>query len=107
MTNELSPCLYCSRVADTKTCDNKKCRPWQKWFVKRWEQTRRQFRAPMEQAAVRQAGVPLGGNRYVSPHRIREYLEEGPCPHCKLPKELCDSPCPPYRQWEKTKGEAK
>ena len=43
MNGELSPCTYCCRVADPKNCDNKKCVPWQKWFMKRWEQTRQMF----------------------------------------------------------------
>lgn len=103
MMNELSPCLYCYKVPDPKNCDNKKCKPWQNWFVKRWEQTRKQFRTPMERAALLEGGVPLGGHRYASPHRVREYLENGPCPTCKLPRELCDSPCPAHRVWQTRK----
>ena len=103
MNRELSPCTYCCRVADPKNCDNKKCVPWQKWFVKRWEQTRQMFRTPLEKATTRPAGIPLGGHRYVHPHRVRAYQQNGPCGQCKLPADLCHTPCPAKRHWEAEK----
>jgi len=105
MNQELSPCTYCCRVATPANCDNKKCVPWQKWFLKSWEQTRQLFSAPMEHAPVQTAGVPLGGHRYAHPHRVRAYLQNGPCGHCKLPKDLCHTPCPARKIWEEEKEE--
>lgn len=103
MEYELSPCAYCCRVADPKNCDNKKCSTWQKWFLNRWEQTRKLFRASMDKATVQAAGVPLGGHHYPHPHRVREYLKDGPCTRCKIPNDLCTSPCPVRQVWERKK----
>lgn len=102
MMKKISPCLYCSRVANPGNCDNKKCRPWQIWFMEQWDQTRKRFTVPMQTAALQQSGVPLGGHRYDSPHRVREYRKNGPCAVCKLPQQLCDTPCPALRVWKKT-----
>ncbi len=32
-----SPCLTCTRVKDPQNCENKLCRPWQVWYLKRWK----------------------------------------------------------------------
>ncbi len=37
MENGQSPCLNCVRVKDPKNCENKQCRQWSNWFVKRWQ----------------------------------------------------------------------
>lgn len=100
---QISPCTYCSRVPDPRQCDNKKCVPWQKWFLAKWEETRKQFSVPYRKAVPAEGGIPLGGHRYPHPHRVREYRENGPCPACKLPKELCTAPCPAQEAWLKGK----
>lgn len=100
MNYELCPCTYCSKVPDPRNCDNKKCVPWRKWFVNRWDQTRKLFCRSMANAPVEQVGVPLGGERYAHPHRVRAYRQNGPCPSCSLPKDLCAAPCPAYRMWK-------
>lgn len=105
MHHELSPCTYCCRVADPQNCDNKKCSTWQKWFMERWEQTRKLFRASMDSAVMQPEGVPLGGQRYPHPHRVRSYLQNGPCHSCKIPKDICDTPCPQRQVWERKKEE--
>ncbi|MBR5570444.1 MAG: hypothetical protein IKW10_06080 [Oscillospiraceae bacterium] len=37
------PCRTCTRVADPKQCENKRCLPWRNWFVRQWEMTRQGF----------------------------------------------------------------
>ena len=75
MSEMLCPCTYCSRVPNPNNCDNKKCVPWQRWFLRKWEHTRNLFRVPYDHSPLQEAGVPLGGHRYSHPHRVREYLE--------------------------------
>ncbi len=103
MSQMLSPCQYCTRVANPKNCENKKCVPWQKWFLNKWEQTRQLYGASSESAPAQQVGIPLGGNRYAHPHRVREYRQNGPCAHCKLPKDLCHRPCSALQLWQQEK----
>ena len=105
MNYELSPCTYCCKVADPQNCDNKKCPAWQKWFMNRWEETRKLFRAPMDAATLQPVGIPLGGNRYPQPHRVSEDLENGPCKNCQIPRDLCELPCPALRAWQTKKEE--
>lgn len=102
-----SPCLYCTRVKEPQNCENKLCKDWQAWFIDRWETIRAQIRAQMETAPVQDIGIPLGGNRYVSPHRMREYLEHDPCDQCLYPKDQCGVPCPTRKRWEEMKKEVK
>ena len=35
MANE-SPCLTCVRVEDPANCENKNCKVWREWFLKKW-----------------------------------------------------------------------
>ena len=74
-----SPCLTCARVRDPKNCENKNCRDWQAWFIDRWESMREFVRQDMASAKLQECGVPLGGERYASPHRVKAYLETDPC----------------------------
>ena len=38
MANEnQSPCLTCEKVKDPPNCENKKCKTWVDWFLRRWE----------------------------------------------------------------------
>ena len=41
MGNNQSPCMTCDRVKDPGNCDNKCCKVWQEWFLKKWESYRR------------------------------------------------------------------
>ena len=104
MTDVISPCLHCTRVRDPQNCENKNCKPWREWFFAQWEQTRKLYRKGMDYTTQKQ-GIPLGGQRYCSPHRVTEYLQTDPCEVCKLPGELCDKPCQQKIQWEQVHKE--
>jgi len=97
-----SPCLTCTRVRDPQNCENKTCRDWQAWFIDRWESMRDAVRKDMSRAELHEVGVPLGGERYASPHRVRTYLQNDPCASC--PCGHCDIPCPVRKTWEEKKG---
>ena len=32
----VSPCEGCTRVADPGACENKNCKVWKVWFLRRW-----------------------------------------------------------------------
>lgn len=37
MANERqSPCLTCTKVKDPPNCENKLCKDWKAWFLRRW-----------------------------------------------------------------------
>lgn len=36
MANKKSPCETCTRVKDPGNCENKRCKDWEVWFLKRW-----------------------------------------------------------------------
>ena len=99
-----SPCLHCTRVKDPSNCENKTCKEWQAWFIDRWETMRANIRADLDQAPVVEHGVPLGGNRYASPHRVRESLSKDPCKTCYCPKDVCTTPCQLKIAWSERKG---
>ena len=99
-----SPCLNCTRVRDPINCENKTCKDWQAWFIDRWESMRENVRSQMENASVSEIGVPLGGNHYVSPHRMEEYLREDPCSRCQFPESICENSCPAKRFWNDRKS---
>ena len=100
-----SPCLTCTRVRDPRGCDNKNCKPWQRWFLDRWELIHSFPRKQMEQAELKPVGVKVGGRHYAAPHQVRAYLRNDPCQDCVCPKDLCTSPCRVRRAWEETKKE--
>ena len=31
-----NPCVGCTRVVDPSLCENKRCKPWQNWFLSGW-----------------------------------------------------------------------
>lgn len=35
------PCTTCVRVKDPKACENKNCKAWIEWFLRRWEELHR------------------------------------------------------------------
>jgi hypothetical protein len=39
MANE-KPCLTCTTVADPEKCENKNCKAWREWFLKKWDELR-------------------------------------------------------------------
>ena len=100
-----SPCFTCTRVRDPENCENKLCKDWQSWFLQRWEAMRSNIRKEMETAKTEPVGVPLGGERYTPPHRIREYLENDPCDRCLCPKDVCHAPCPAKISWTESVNE--
>ncbi len=106
MMGKVSPCLTCKRVRDPENCENKNCKQWQQWFVARWELLRQYPRRKKEKAELEPLGVPLGGEHYASPHRVREYLGADPCESCVCPSQLCRVPCRIKQSWEEAKGEA-
>lgn len=72
-----SPCLQCIRVTDPETCDDKRCRQWQHWFLGKWEQTRKRFGGPAQ--------------------RIKE---PSPCESCAVQGTACAGSCRDRRRWE-------
>ena len=32
----VSPCVGCTRVIDPGACENKNCKVWKAWFLRRW-----------------------------------------------------------------------
>lgn len=98
-----SPCLRCPRGKDIRTCEDKRCAVWRKWFLARWDRIHRYPRLVMERSESVPAGVPLGGNYYASPHQVKSYLENDPCDKCFCPAELCVTPCKARKAWERTK----
>ena len=100
-----SPCLECTRVRNPQDCENKGCKDWQAWFIDRWEAMRRNVREQMEERTPQEIGVPLGGEHYAHPHRIREYLQQDPCASCLCPKDVCHAPCPARITWAEKQGE--
>ena len=100
-----SPCLTCTRVKNPKNCESKVCKDWQTWFIARWDAMRSRIRDEITMATTEEHGVPLGGNRYASPHQVRDFLQKDPCKTCHCPKELCETPCRLRLVWlERTGG---
>jgi len=106
LRNRPSPCLSCTRVPDPRECDNKRCSPWQQWFLGRWEQIRAATKDRMEHMELKPVGVNVGGTHYAPPHRVRSYMQQDPCGKCSYPKGLCTEACALKRAWEKTRGDA-
>ena len=96
-----SPCRSCSRVRDPENCENKGCKVWREWFMKRWELIHRFPREAMEQMELKPVGVSLGGRVYAAPHQVEAYRKNDPCKDCMCPKDLCTTPCALRRQWLK------
>lgn len=101
-----SPCLTCTRVRDPQDCENKLCKDWQAWFIDRWESMRNSVRDQIRETPVQEIGIPLGGNRYASPHRVRQFLTQNPCEHCPSPKGQCKTPCTTKMRWDIMKKES-
>ena len=98
-----SPCVGCTRVKDPEACENKNCKPWQQWFIDRWELIRSVPRLQKETAVLQPLGVPLGGRYYAPPEQLADYRKNDPCDRCLCPRDLCTSPCPVRRAWEEDK----
>ena len=101
----MSPCFTCTRVKDPQNCENKACKEWQAWFIDRWETMRANILAQLENSPLEDIGIPLGGQRYASPHRVREYRRQDPCQRCLGPKDLCRSLCPAKLAWSNAQWE--
>ena len=39
-----SPCRNCARVPHPQNCENKRCVPWQHWFLQRWALIHEKYR---------------------------------------------------------------
>lgn len=102
----VSPCLGCTRVENPEECENKKCKPWQAWFLGRWELIHQYSRRQMDNSVPQPAGVPLGGRHYALPHQVEAYLGADPCEDCQCPKDLCTSPCRVRRAWKEARKES-
>lgn len=100
---KVSPCMSCTRVRDPRACENKRCRAWRVWFVKKWNVMRLQPRLAMEKRAMVPEGVCIGGQCYAQPHRVRQYLATDPCGTCLCPRDLCAQPCRVKRSWEQAR----
>ena len=96
-----SPCKTCRLVSSSYGCDNKNCPRWSAWWKDQWERTRALFRAAMD--------VPVKKNPYAfqydTPDQVRRYLSEDPCEKCKIPKDLCSTPCRSKKTWEDARGD--
>ena len=103
----MSPCFTCTRVRDPKNCENKLCKDWQSWFINRWDTMRKALCAEVAQAPVCEIGVPLGGNRYASPHRVRDFLNVSPCRNCIYPTDECHMPCKTKLAWSEMQSEVR
>lgn len=102
-----SPCFTCTRVRDPKNCENKLCKDWQSWFIGRWNAMRKALCAEAAQAPVDDIGFPLGGNRYASPHRVRDFLDVNPCRKCVYPADACQMPCKTKLAWSEMQSEVR
>ena len=100
-----SPCLTCTRVRDPQNCESKVCKEWRAWFIARWEAMRANVAKSIHHAPVEEHGVPLGGRRYASPHRVQAFIKNDPCKTCYCPKDMCTRPCLLRLAWEQRKGE--
>lgn len=99
----LSPCLTCPKGMDIRSCEDKRCTVWRKWFLSRWDRIHRYPRLVMEQSEPVPVGVPLGGRYYATPHQVRSYLQNDPCGGCGCLGSLCDTPCRIKKAWEQAK----
>lgn len=36
LKQDKSPCEGCTRVCDPNMCENKNCKLWKSWFLRRW-----------------------------------------------------------------------
>lgn len=95
-----SPCARCTKVSDPRSCDNKDCRQWRKWFLEKWDAMRVAPRLQMEKTPKQLEGVCIGGKYYALPHRVDHYLHTDPCDGCLCPKDLCVLPCRVKRDWQ-------
>ena len=102
-----SPCLECTRVKDPQACENKGCKDWQAWFLNRWDAMRENVRKQMDASTTEDIGIPLGGERYAHPHRMRAYLQADPCKRCLCAKDLCHTPCSARMAWVKKHAEVR
>ena len=95
-----SPCLTCPRGMDIRSCEDKRCPVWRKWFLSRWDRIHRYPRLVMERSEPVPVGVILGGRHYAAPHQVKAYLQNDPCNGCSCPGELCSTPCRVRKAWD-------
>ena len=98
-----NPCLICPKGMDVRSCEDKRCTVWRKWFLSRWDRIHRYPRLVMEQSESVPVGVPLGGRYYAAPHQVKSYLQNDPCDKCSCSADLCVTPCKVRMAWEQAK----
>lgn len=76
-----SPCIGCTRVSDPNGCDDKRCVPWRRWFVRRWDQMYGAYRRTAQ---------------------VREHTPD-PCESCVVPKSMCVGKCREKTKWEEAR----
>ena len=104
MINKVSPCGYCTRVPDSRECDNKNCMLWRQWYIDRWDAMRAAVRGRMDTPGA-PVGVRVSGTHYAAPHQVTAYLEADPCDSCLCPRDLCTTPCRIRAGWDRARGE--
>ena len=97
------PCRGCTQVRNPASCENKKCKQWQQWFIKRWDRLHTYPRQMMDKTLP--VGISIGGRRYLHPDQLREYIRKNPCEGCSCTADLCRTPCRAKAIWEKAKQE--
>ena len=100
MSKMNSPCLTCTRVKNPQDCENKNCGDWRRWFIARWEATRKLPRLQKELSVPLPDTIAVGGVQYRHPDSYRDFIGKDPCDSCEFPKDLCKGPCPEKRAWE-------
>lgn len=95
------PCKTCRLVSSSYACDNKECPRWSAWWKDQWEMTRALFRTAKDALPN---PAPVNKLQYDTPDHVRRYLAEDPCDNCKIPKDLCSTPCRSKKQWDGAKG---
>ena len=97
------PCRGCTLVRNPAACENKACKQWQRWFIKRWDRFHTYPRQMMDKTLP--VGISIGGRRYLHPDQLREYIRKNPCEGCSCTADLCRTPCRAKTIWEKAKQE--
>lgn len=69
-----SPCETCLTVLNPSECDNKKCVPWQRWFIAKWEAMRADLFAVKRESAP--YSIKVGGYMYLHPDLVRDLRGE-------------------------------
>ncbi len=100
-----APCRRCTRVTDARSCNNRGCAIWRRWFWESWAHIRAFPRAQMDSPGGKPLGVSVGGRYYLHPDQLRAYCKKNPCDGCGSPRDLCKTPCRAKKIWEEVRKE--